>query len=360
MIQSKHNRDKCVFSQLVSAIVGLVYQTQILFLDAWSFGASQSRSRVFLMFTAPGLRVPKAPTPTHSRPDMPRHKLGLMSNGQSLSQREHLPIPFKFVSAMEATGDLPDIQDSKADYCIGFPDHRLTIGYMPTLRKQVQHIPTQPWGMSFSKAYYGGFMDESTRQLYPIQGTRVSKILRGSGQIELNNVFPMITTTCCPTDSCVGQTNHWYQPRPITILEAKRAQSFLDSEVLVGSALNQYRIVGNSVAQQVALALGLAIREAWFGTMLDQNPIPQKAFDNNYVITKSTETGLGAISDPILLDSGSDEQSAGVSEPLSRETPLTTPAISDMSERMGSETLRKRTSTFYVEIVAKRHRSTLS
>ncbi|RYO75349.1 hypothetical protein DL764_010519 [Monosporascus ibericus] len=360
MVQSKHNRDECVFSQLVSAIVGLGYQTQILFLDAWSFGASQSRSRVFLMFAAPGLRVPKAPIPTHSRPDVPLRKLGLMSNGQSFSQREHLPTPFKFVSAMEATGDLPDIQDSKADYCVGFPDHRLTMGYTPTLRKQVQHIPTQPWGMSFSKAYYGGSMDESTRQLYPMQGkARVSKISRGWGRIEPNSVFPTITTTCCPTDARVGQINHWYQPRPITILEARRAQGFLDSEVLVGSALNQYRIVGNSVARQVALALGLAIREAWFGTMLDEKPVPQNAADNDYVITKSIEAGLGAPSGPILLDSSSDEQSAGVSEPLPRETPLTTPAISDMSERTGPDARGKRTSTFYVEVVAKRHRPTI-
>ncbi|RYP27026.1 hypothetical protein DL768_011363 [Monosporascus sp. mg162] len=364
MVQSKHNRDECVFSQLVSAIVGLGYQTQILFLDAWSFGASQSRSRVFLMFTAPGLRVPKAPIPTHSRPDVPRRKLGLMSNGQSFSQREHLPTPFKFVSAMEATDDLPDIQDSKADYCVGFPDHRLAMGYTPALRKQVQHIPTQPWGMSFSKAYYGGFMDESTRQLYPIRGkTRVSKISRGWGRIEPNSVFPTITTTCSPADARVGQISHWYQPRPITILEARRAQGFLDSEVLVGSALNQYRIVGNSVARQVALALGLAIREAWFGTMLDEKPMPQKAAGNSYDVTKSIEAGLGASSGPILLDSSSDEQSAGVSEPLPRETPLTTPlttpAISDMSERTGSETRRKRTSTFYIEVVAKRHRSTI-
>ncbi|RYP21915.1 hypothetical protein DL765_001991 [Monosporascus sp. GIB2] len=360
MVQSKHNRDECVFSQLVSAIVGLGYQTQILLLDAWSFGAPQSRSRVFLMFTAPGLRVPKAPIPTHSRPDVSRRKLGLMSNGQSFSQREHLPTPFKFVSAMEATGDLPDIQDSKADYCVGFPDHRLAMGYTPTLRKQVQHIPTQPWGMNFSKAYYGGFMDESTRKLYPTQGTaRVSEISRGWGRIEPNSVFPTITTTCCPTDARVGQLNHWYQPRPITILEARRAQGFLDNEVIVGSALNQYRIVGNSVARQVALALGLAVREAWFGTMRDEKPIPQEAADNKYVITKSIETGLGAPSDPILLDSSSDEQSAGVTEPLPQETPLTTPAISDMSERTGSETRRKRTSTFYVEVVAKRHRPTV-
>lgn len=389
MVQAKHNRDECVFSQLVSAIVGLGYQTQILFMDAWSFGASQSRSRVFLLFTAPGLRVPKIPIPTHSHPPgVPLRRLGLMSNGQSFSRRERLPTPFQFVSAAEAVSDLPDIQDSKADYSVGFPDHRLAIGYTPVVRKQVTQIPTQPWEMNFSKAYYGaGVLDESTRRhLFPSEGkSRVSPISRGWGRVHPRDLFPTITTSCGPSDARVGQINHWHQPRPITILEARRAQGFPDHEVLLGSPISQYRIVGNSVARQVALALGLAIREAWFGTLLDEEPIPQKtttaaaaAMNNNsrdvhldpLAITNSIEmmTGLnvGTADLPIVLDSPSsaDEFAEAFTEDFtSRATPLTTPATSDLSDVLpGPATTmvhRKRSSTLYVEIVAKKHRPTI-
>ncbi len=347
MVQAAHNRDECVFSQLVSAILGLGYQTQILFMDAWSFGAPQSRSRVFLLFTAPGLRVPKVPVPTHSHPPgMQMRRVGLMSNGQCFSQRETLPTPFKFVSAREAVDDLPDIQDAKAGYCVGFPDHRLSIGYTPALRKQVQHIPTHPWEMNFSKAYYGGVMDESTRQLYPLKSqSRVKAGSRGWGRMNPNNIFPTITTVCGPSDARIGQLIHWYQPRPISILEARRAQGFPDSEVLVGLPASQYRIVGNSVARQVARALGLAIREAWFGSLLEKTGPATTPNNHPVVIT--------------VPDSSSDSLSHCFTEPPSsvNGTPVTTPGISDIGELTpAAEKPRKRSSSLYVEVMTKKHR----
>jgi len=50
-------------------------------------------------------------------------------------------------------------------------------------------------------------------------------------------------------------------------LEARRAQGFRDEEVLLGTPVEQYKIVGNSVAREVAVALGLAFREAWAETL---------------------------------------------------------------------------------------------
>lgn len=139
MVNTSSHRDSCVFSQLVCALVGLGYQVQVFFLDAWSFGSAQSRSRVFLAFTAPGLRTPKAPKPSHSHPEnTPLQKLGEMSCGRPFDSRKIVPTPFKFVSLKEAVGDLPDVQDGKADFCVGYPDHRLSIGYTPKIRKQLQ------------------------------------------------------------------------------------------------------------------------------------------------------------------------------------------------------------------------------
>jgi hypothetical protein len=48
----------------------------------------------------------------------------------------------------------------------------------------------------------------------------------------------------------------------ISNLEAKRAQGFLDTDVLVGRAVKAYRIIGNSVCRQVAFALSESLAEA--------------------------------------------------------------------------------------------------
>ncbi|KAL9120276.1 MAG: hypothetical protein Q9187_003173 [Circinaria calcarea] len=52
----------------------------------------------------------------------------------------------------------------------------------------------------------------------------------------------------------------------MTLLEARRAQGQPDHEVIVGSANQQWKIVGNSVARTVALALGMALRTAWLAS----------------------------------------------------------------------------------------------
>lgn len=46
-------------------------------------------------------------------------------------------------------------------------------------------------------------------------------------------------------------------------MKARRAQCFLDHEPLIGLASGQWKIVGNSVARSVSLALGMSLRKAW-------------------------------------------------------------------------------------------------
>lgn len=58
---------------------------------------------------------------------------------------------------------------------------------------------------------------------------------------------------------------HYDQDRLLTVMEVKRAQSFPDEEVLVGTAVQAFKIVGNSVDRTVSLAWGLSIREAHYG-----------------------------------------------------------------------------------------------
>ncbi|KAI0475313.1 S-adenosyl-L-methionine-dependent methyltransferase [Xylariaceae sp. FL0804] len=283
VVSTKELRKHCVFSQLMATMAGIGYQMQIIRMDAWAYGAPQSRTRVFLCLTAPGFSVPKVPKPSHSHPPgTPLTGLGYMACGLPFQRRQLVPTPFKFMSAQEAVGDLPSIQDGKADYCIGFPDHRLSVGWTPTLRKQMFAIPTQPFGMSFSKAWFGRdgiepVMTSADRELFPAEGAqrviqRVIRKSKGWGRIDPRGIYGTIPTVCPPTCARTGNINHWEQHRPTSVLEARRAQGFLDHELILGLPSNQYKIIGNSVSRQVALALGLAIREAWFGSLLDEKP----------------------------------------------------------------------------------------
>ncbi|KAK8050275.1 hypothetical protein PG994_012005 [Apiospora phragmitis] len=293
IVQPESKKESCFFSQLVCAIVGLGYQVQILPLEAWSFGSSQSRIRLFLLFTAPGLRAPTPPVPSHSHPPGTKQRsFGKMSNGLPFGERYFGPTPFKFVSAQEAVQDLPGIYDGLADYCVGWPDHRI-FGFTANLREQIKLIPTRPWEMNFRKLFY----DEEGRPIRDERRDIDRKVFnsktgkseqrtgphsQGWGRVYPNHLFPTITTKCSMTDSKIGRINHWDESRPLSVMEARRAQGFLDHEVVLGKPSTQWHIVGNSVDRHVALALGLAIREAWFGTLWEdgEQPSHQSSVDH--------------------------------------------------------------------------------
>jgi hypothetical protein len=50
-------------------------------------------------------------------------------------------------------------------------------------------------------------------------------------------------------------------------METRRAQGFLDHEVIVGFPSQQSKIIGNSVDRKVAFAMGLVIKESWISTL---------------------------------------------------------------------------------------------
>jgi DNA (cytosine-5)-methyltransferase 1 len=284
IIHSKVNRDQDVFSQLICAIVGLGYQTQFFFLDASSCGSPQRRSRVFLAFAAPGHRLPQRPHITHAHPENTKnHGLGSTPTGGAMAERI-MPIatPFDFVSARAATAGLPPVYDSKPDICVSYPDHRVSIGMTSNLRNKINLIPTRPWGMNFVQAWFGldckkagsGVMTSAERLVFPEEGkasmSRVAPSSNAYGRQRPDRLIETIVTSQSPSDAKNGRTLHWSENRVLTIMEARRAQGFRDHEVLLGNPSDQWKIVGNSVAREVAVSLGAVFREAWAQSLADE------------------------------------------------------------------------------------------
>lgn len=274
IVASKEKRlSEDAFAQLVCAIVGMGYQLQLVLGDAWSFGSPQSRSRVFLCFALPGMQLPEPPIPSHSHyPGAHAYTKGHMANGEPFAHRFRGVTPFKFISAGEGTADLPDIQDGKPDICVPFPDHRLSSGLTAEGLSQITAIPTRPAGMCFASAWNEGKgpMTLSERELFPKPGTsRVKPNSKGWGRVRSGSVFGTVKTTVNQTDARCGFQNHWRESRHLSLMEVRRAQGFLDHEPLLGTMTDQWRLVGNSVARPIALALGLQFREAWVGTLYD-------------------------------------------------------------------------------------------
>jgi DNA (cytosine-5)-methyltransferase 1 len=359
IVQARHKQSEDVLSQLFCAIVGMGYQAQLILGDAWSHGAPQSRNRVFLYFAAPGLPLPEAPLLSHSHlPTIKNRTLGQMSNGKGFVTRDlDQPTPFKFVSAAEATSDLLPIGDGKAEPAItSFPDHRVC-GSLTTnapteldkpvgLRHQIACIPTHPHGMSFAKAWHKmGVMSPADRALFPRKGFRVEwRESRGWGRVKPNDVFSTVTTTCAPTDARAGTWLHWSEDRPITVQEVRRAQGFPDREVVLGSLANQWKLVGNSVARQMALALGLKFREAWVGTLCeDMSGKVERGLSESVVETASTgDYGSYRHSTPRdIVDLTSASRSVSPDETVNGVRGTTTPvSVTPKSARV--ERIRKR------------------
>ncbi|KAK3348290.1 DNA methyltransferase Dim-2 [Neurospora tetraspora] len=274
IVQTFVNRKQDVLSQLFCALVGMGYQAQLILGDAWAHGAPQSRERVFLYFAAPGLPLPDPPLPSHSHYRDKNRNIGFLCNGESYVQRIFVPTAFKFVSAGESTADLPKVGDAKPEACTPFPDHRPAAGITPYCRAQYACIPTHPYGMSFIKAWNkgNGVMSKGDRDLFPSEGTtRTSDASVGWRRLNPKTLFPTVTTSCNPSDARMGPGLHWDEDRPYTVQEMRRAQGYLDEEVLVGRTADQWKLVGNSVSRHMALAIGLKFREAWLGTLYDES-----------------------------------------------------------------------------------------
>lgn len=255
-----------VFSQLLCCLVGMGYQVSQFNIDAWSCGAPQSRGRLFICISAPEMPPIEHPQLTHAHPPGTRNRsLGWTANGESFGDRLFGPTPFGYVSASASTSDLPNIGDARVGTCISYPDHRVPLNSSATTRTMFSMIPTIPEGSSFNSAARMGLMPQPQMDLIKDWKSigRMSKDSKAWTRLVPTKVYPTITRVLRPTDSFGGSCLHWTQPRMMTLMEARRAQGYPDDEVLIGRVRDQWAIVGDAVCRQVALALGVRLREAW-------------------------------------------------------------------------------------------------
>ncbi|KAL8909271.1 MAG: hypothetical protein Q9207_000281 [Kuettlingeria erythrocarpa] len=257
-------RQSNVFAQVLCALVGLGYQVRPMLLDSWNFGSAQGRSRLFITATAPGLATIDRPPASHSHPEsVVGRSLGKTANGLPFGAREWLPTPFEYVTIGEATSDLPYNPDGRTA-CISCPDHRVTKAFSALDSVRMSCVPRFPPGMTFVRAAKLGWQPPPQMAAWHWDTKLRADIKSKAWQrAKSNALLPTVTTENAPNDALTGSALHWDAHRQLSVMEARRAQGYPDDEVIIGTPAMQWKIVGNSVTRQVAIALGLSVREAW-------------------------------------------------------------------------------------------------
>ncbi|KAK3067239.1 hypothetical protein LTR53_016003 [Teratosphaeriaceae sp. CCFEE 6253] len=332
------NKDENVFSQVLAALVALGYQVQQFLMDSWSYGSCQQRSRVFIIASAPNTAPLNAPPHTHGHPDyvgFRTRNLGRSSNGLPFGKRRNVYTPFPHVSAAQACDDLPNISDAQARLCVAFPDHRTPTDEGGASRARIAMIPIRPSGMGLVQAVRAGHITSGEPLAYYSALGRL-QLTEGSttyARIHADRLVPTLTTAMRIRDGVAGRTLHWREPRGVTVMECRRTRGYQDDEPLIGSPVQQMKIVGNSVDRCVSLALGMVLRESWRTTQeLTGRPAailataaPADSGPSNAALNA---TGLPATPRPEVARASTDTSAADTS--ASHEPALDTP-MTDIS-----------------------------
>lgn len=246
-----------ILSQLVACLVSMGYQVNQYIMDSWTYGSCQQRSRIILTIAAPGLEPIVQQPHTHSRPshETAARSLGRLPNGERFGDREHYATPFPYMSAQEATADLPNIGNGNVQSCVAFPDHRLSRPTSSKIRALLECIPRYPAGHGYAEAVQLDLVP-------PLLKMTKKSIGKAYRRIQADGLIPTITTFVNMQDAYNGASVHWAQHRPLTIQEAKRTQGYSDPEPVIGSLNEQWKTLGNGVDRKVSLSLGLALRDA--------------------------------------------------------------------------------------------------
>jgi DNA (cytosine-5)-methyltransferase 1 len=256
-----------VSNQIMCALIGMGYQCRCFFLDAWHFGAAQSRTRLFIEIAAPGCPLASIPVGSHEYDLSQKNRtLGKTAADRKLLQRDLDALTsFPAIQVGDIWNDLPYIGNSHMGICIPYPDHKTYYTANSKARRIMSYIPHSNTILSHETSLNPGYLYASHRNLIP-----ESFILRQIPEstdarfrrLHSTGLAPTITCVQAPSSRIQGKTLHYNQDRIISNMEAKRAQGFFDTDVLIGKQTKQYRIIGNSVCRQVAFALGVKLAEA--------------------------------------------------------------------------------------------------
>ncbi|GAB7347575.1 hypothetical protein MBLNU459_g4461t1 [Dothideomycetes sp. NU459] len=159
-------------------------------------------------------------------------------------------------------------------------------------------IPRWPHGKGFVYAAANGWVAKRQLDAYPWQNKhRATGYSKCWSRVFPDSLFGCITTQIRPEDGFGGHTLHWEQHRLLTVMEARRAQAIPDHEVIVGSPVDQWRIVGNGVDRKVAFALGLQLGKAWKETLNRRRNTDKEVSKVNDAIEDEVETHERNVSD---------------------------------------------------------------
>ncbi|KAI5817803.1 S-adenosyl-L-methionine-dependent methyltransferase [Pyronema omphalodes] len=250
------------FATLLSAIVGLGYQCESFICDSWSHGNPQHRSRVIMVMTKRGYTPISRPTRSHEHPVTCRKSWAIGRNGYKFDAREVEGLcPFPPMTFREAFKHLPDIGDGHVMLPIRYPDHSLASRCSSKDRLLMTQIPRhQPDGLNcWRGGVIGGYIFPGLWKKINIE----NKNCKAWTRIKFDELCPTVMTSQSPQCTRLGKALHPQEARVLSIQELKIAQGFPDDEVLVGTPKLRVHVIGNSVARGVALALGIALREAY-------------------------------------------------------------------------------------------------
>lgn len=184
--------------------------------------------------------------------------------------------PFKVVTAAQATQDLPDVGDGHLGICLAYPDHRVPRTVNARDRLIIESVPRFPRERGLRDLVIMNAVTQTHEGKPGLPKTvadyiskthifRKRKESKSFMRVNPDHAFKTITTCQTHCDAKTGQTLHWDQHRPLTIMEARRAQGFLDTQIVLGEPAKQWKIIGNSVARGVGLALGMSLGRAMRG-----------------------------------------------------------------------------------------------
>lgn len=252
-----------VANQMLCALIGMGYQCRAFILDACSFGAPQSRSRIFIEIAAPGCILPEIPSSSHAHPPSTRR----LSLGKTAANLRFAPRDLESLTSFppaqlrDSWDDLPSIGNGHLNMCIPYPDHRPYWTMNARDRAITAHIPASDSAFrhpNYEYALRRGLMPHHLKLPTATGKEKSHRFERLAG----DELAGTVTCFLNPVSGPCGRALHYRENRVFSILEAKRLQGFFDTDVLVGSPRTCYKIIGNSVCRQVAFALGGKLADA--------------------------------------------------------------------------------------------------